>query len=224
MLRRAPKPAFRPVLRPAALALAVLLYIVGTGIGVWAVSTGARHTGEFALDRTIAADRGTVLADIGRVINVAFGPVVGPIWLLLLCLVLWRALGRVVALQTGLLTLAGWFSIEVFKLLFHRHRPPTSAVHALVVETQQDSFPSGHTAFTAALVVALAVALVGHRTLRRVVLLVGIPLIVVVAASRLVVGAHYLADVVAAPIFASATIAAAVGLGLVGRRRDNPEV
>lgn len=224
MLQRDPKRDLRPTLRPAALVAAAVLYALGTGIGIWAVSTGARHTGEYALDRTIAGDRGTIVADISKVINVVFGPAVGPVWLLLLCLVLWRTLGRTVALRAGLLTLVGWFSIEVFKMLFHRHRPPTAAVHALVVETQPDSFPSGHTAFTAALVAAFFVALAGHRTVRRVVLLAGIPLIVVVAASRLVVGAHYLADVVAAPLLATATIAAVVGLGLTGRRGDRPQV
>lgn len=220
MLQRARTTAFRPRLRPAPLVLGIVLYLIGTGIGIWAVSTGARHTGEFALDRTIAADRGTVAVDLSKVINVLFGPAVGPIWLLLLCIVLWRTLGKVVALRAGLIALVGWFSVEVWKMVFHRHRPPTAAVHALVVETKPDSFPSGHAAFTTAVVVALAVALVGHPKLRRAVLLVGIPLIVVVAASRLVLGAHYLADVTAAPILVCGTIAGIFGLGLDGGRGD----
>lgn len=218
MLQRAPRVAFRPSFRPGLIGLGIVLYLIGTAIGIWAVSTGARHTGEFALDRTIAADRGTFVADVSRVINVAFGPVVGPIWALLLCLVVWRTLGRSVALRAGLLTLVGWLSVEVWKMIFHRHRPPTAAVHALVTETKPDSFPSGHTAFTAALVVGFAVVFAAHRRLRRIVLIVGIPLIVVVAASRLVLGAHYLADVVAAPILVCGTIAGIVGLGLLGGR------
>lgn len=217
-------PGFRPALRPIPLCVGVVLYLAGTAIGVWAVSTGARNTGEFALDRTVAADRGPVMVDVSRAVNVLLGPVIAPIWLVLLCIVLWRTLGRGVALRTGLLTMVGWLSIEVWKLIFHRHRPPTAAVHALVTETKPDSFPSGHTAFTTALVVGLAVALAGHRALRRVVLAVGIPLIVLVAGSRLVLGAHYLADVIAAVVLACGTIAGMVGLGLDGRRGDTAEV
>lgn len=217
-------PGFRPALRPIPLCVGVVLYLAGTAVGVWAVSTGARNTGEFALDRTVAADRGPVMVDVSRAVNVLLGPVIAPIWLVLLCIVLWRTLGRGVALRTGLLTMVGWLSIEVWKLIFHRHRPPTAAVHALVTETKPDSFPSGHTAFTTALVVGLAVALAGHRALRRVVLAVGIPLIVLVAGSRLVLGAHYLADVIAAVVLACGTIAGMVGLGLDGRRGDTAEV
>ena len=156
------------------------------------------------------------MADVSKVINIVLGPVVGPVWLLLICIWLWRTLGRVVALRAALLTLVGWFSIEVFKWIFHRHRPPTALVHALVVEHGADSFPSGHTAFTASLVAGVFLALAGHRGVRRVVLLLGLPLILVVAASRLVIGAHYLADVTAAPFLAWGSIAVAVALGFAG--------
>ncbi len=213
--RDVPRP--RPVPHPRALGLTVLLYILGIGIGVVATTVGAHGTGELRLDRTIAADRDTLISDISRVINVALGPMVGPVLMVLLCIVLWRTLGRIVALRAGALTLGGWLSIEVFKMLFHRHRPPTSVVHALVVETKPDSFPSGHTAFTAALVAGFFLAVAGHRKLQRIILLVGLPLVVVVAASRLVLGAHYLGDVVAAPLLAWGTIAIAVACGLADR-------
>lgn len=207
-------PRARPVPHPRALAVTALLWVLGIAVGVVATSVGASGTGELRLDRTIAAHRDSVLADIGRVINVVLGPLVGPVLLVLICVVLWRTLGRVVALRAGALTLGGWLSIEVFKMIFHRHRPPTSVVHALVVETQPDSFPSGHTAFTASLVAGVFLAVVGHRKLQRIILLAGLPLVVVVAGSRLVVGAHYLADVVAAPLLAWGTIAIAVAVGL----------
>lgn len=211
-----PRPPLSPASvfpRPRALLVAAVLYAVGVGIGVWAVSTGARATGELRLDETLAGDRGPALADVSRVINVVFAPGVGLIWLALICVILWRTLGRVVALRAALLTLGGWLSIEIFKLLFHRHRPPTGLVHALVVERQPDSFPSGHTAFTASVVAGLFLAVAGHHVLRRVILSVGLPLIVIVAASRLFIGAHYLVDVSAAPLLAWASIAVGVALG-----------
>lgn len=208
--------ASTPFPRARALLATVVLWALGLGIGIWAVGTGSRGTGELRLDETLAADRGAVLADISKVINVVLGPVVGPLWLILICVVLWRTLGRVVALRAAILTLGGWLSIEIFKFLFHRHRPPTHLVHALVVETKPDSFPSGHTAFTASLVAGVFLAVAGHRALQRIILLVGLPLVVVVAASRLVIGAHFLADVVAAPLLAWGSIAVGVALGFAG--------
>lgn len=196
----------RPRPLPRALALAGACWAIGIAIGIYVTALGARSTGELSLDETVASDRGSIVVDISKVINVVMGPAVGPVVLLILCLILWRTVSTRVAIWSAGLTLVGWLSIEVFKMLFHRNRPPTATVHALVTETKPDSFPSGHTAFTAALVLGLFVALCGHYTLRRLVAIIGIPLIVVVAASRLVLGAHYLGDVTAAPFLAFGTI------------------
>lgn len=195
---------------PSALITAFVLWAIGIAIGVYVTTRGARSTGELSFDKTLAADRGSIVVDISKVINVVLGPTVGPLLLVVLCLILWRTLGRREALWTFVLTIVGWLSIEFFKILFHRNRPPTGVVHALVVETQPDSFPSGHTAFTTSLVVGVFLGVIAHERLRRWVLIVGIPLVIVVAASRLVLGAHYLGDVSAAPFLACGTIFAVV--------------
>lgn len=208
--------------RTRAFVMAIALWALGIGIGIYVTARGSRSTGELKLDETIASDRGSILVDVSKVIDVVFGQAVGPVLLLVLCLIAWRTIGLRVALWAGGLTLLGWFSVAVFKMIFHRHRPPTATVHALVVETQPDSFPSGHTAFTTALVVGFLVALCGHHELRRIVLLIGIPLVVVVAASRLVLGAHFLGDVTAAPLLATGTILGAASLTRTGGRWGRP--
>lgn len=208
--------------RAPAMAAAVICWVIGIAIGVYVTMLGSRATGELSLDKTVAADRGSIVVDVSKVINVVLGPTVGPVVLLVLCVVLWRTLGRNVAIWTAFLTLVGWMSIEVFKIIFHRGRPPTAVVHALVTETKPDSFPSGHTAFTTALVLGLFIALCGHATLRRWVLILGIPLVIVVAASRLILGAHYLGDVTAAPFLAAGTILALAAFTTTGGRWGRP--
>lgn len=110
------------------------------------------------------------------------------------------------------LTIIGWLSVEMGKVLVHRMRPPAATVHALVVETKPDSYPSGHTAFAAALVFAVAATMLLAHHPTRTVWLVGIPFIVIVAASRLYLGAHYLSDVIASAVFAGGTVLIAVAI------------
>ena len=183
----------------------VLLLAVGLVVGFTVNSIGAQSTGELSLDVDIAAHRDGVLIALARFINVGIGPVVAPILLLIGCAFLWRR-SRFVAVSIVGLTIAGWLSVELGKALVHRARPPITTVHALVVETKPDSYPSGHTAFAAALVFAIAATLILLGRPTRTVWWVGVPFILVVAASRLYLGAHYLTDVIASVTFAGGTV------------------
>lgn len=81
--------------------------------------------------------------------------------------------------------------------LVHRDRPP---VVRLDEAPPTSSFPSGHTGAAVALYVCLAVLAlrtVPHRPLARVLAAVGLAIPVIVAASRVYRGMHYLSDVVA---------------------------
>ncbi|HET8599083.1 MAG TPA: phosphatase PAP2 family protein [Segeticoccus sp.] len=194
------------------LVIGLVIGCLGLGIGAYVTTEGARHTGELALDVMISRHRDFVLSDIGLAFQVGFGPMIAPLVLLVTCAVVWVK-DHLAALVTALLTIPGWFSVEVGKFLFHRARPPAGVVHALVNEQAPDSFPSGHTAFVAALVIALFVVAHGHRRTQGWVAAIGIPLVLLVAATRLEVGAHYLGDVVAAPMFALGTILVLVAIG-----------
>lgn len=191
----------------------------GLALGVVLRHEGPVRTGELRLDERIGTDHEAALTCVARVIDVALSPPGAIAIAVALALVValrnrWSALALLVA------TAGGWLSVGAGKVLFARHRPPTGLVHALVVETGSDSFPSGHTAFAAALVggVALALRVSGRSTLWAWV--VGVPFVAVVAASRLYLGAHYLGDVVASNLFAGGTIALGTSLvALVVRSR-----
>ena len=94
---------------------------------------------------------------------------------------------------------------KVIRLSLHRPRP-----YALYEGIEQYSFPSGHALMSVVVYGFLAFLLV--RALRgrprRVVLGITIPLIALIAVSRLYLGAHWLSDVLGGLNFGTAWIAA----------------
>lgn len=200
-------------LRPGLLLTGVGLGLAGMAVGAFVTARGARRTGELSLDVWVSQHRDRALVMLGEVVQTVFGPVVAPLILLAVCATLWVLRHRLAAFVVGMLTIPGWFSVELGKMLFARARPPAGLVQALVHETKPDSFPSGHVAFAAALVTALAVAFQRSTRVRTWVYSVGVPVVVVVAGSRLVVGAHYFGDVLAAPLFAAGTILVLASVG-----------
>lgn len=197
------------------LATGVALLVLANLLGLVAVTLGPEGTGELRFDITLAQHRGAFAADAAKGIHIALGMTVAPIIVLVVCALLWRW-RRSAALMVIILTVVGWGSVIVGKAAFRRERPPTGVVHALVVETGADSFPSGHTAFAAALVCALLVVL--HRSGRGVgwAAVGGVVVVAVVAMSRLVAGAHFYLDVLAAPMFAAGSILVLCVIGQAG--------
>lgn len=203
------------------LAAGIVLFAIGLLIGLIVTSVGPRGTGELGADVAISHHRDGVATAIAQTINLLDGSLLGPLILLVVCALIWLR-SRSSALILASLTLIGWLSVGAAKIVFHRHRPPAATVHALVHETGLDSFPSGHTAFIAAAVAAAAVTLrVAGRSMRPA-LLIGVPVLVLVALSRLYLGAHFYGDVIAAPFFTTGTVLGVCALSrpLVVRRQQ----
>jgi undecaprenyl-diphosphatase len=109
----------------------------------------------------------------------------------------WRGAAR-----AGLLLAVPWAVAEAVKLVVRRPRPePAALTHLIVPDPFTFSFPSGHTAFAAALVCAVVLSLAGIRT-RRAAAVAGAVVVLAVAWSRVYLGLHYPTDVVAAMVLA----------------------
>lgn len=181
------------------------LVSAGWVLGIAVVLTGPVRSGELALDELLARHRDLVGDSLAESFGILFGPVMGLVLLGGACVLVWLR-DRVAAVQLAFLTLAGWASVLVVKAVLHRARPQASVVHALLRETGRDGFPSGHTALAAAAVVAAAVVLWSRRRPVGALVTMGALLTTVVAVSRLYLGVHYAADVLAAPLLAGGMV------------------
>lgn len=94
-----------------------------------------------------------------------------------------------------------WGLAELLKLVVDRARPGMSELAHHMTERPVDaSFPSGHVAFTASIVVALAVVLWDSRA-RIAVIVIGAGLVAMMVFSVVVVGVHYAGDAVASVVW-----------------------
>ena len=122
----------------------------------------------------------------------------------------WRSL--VAGLRLLALTGAGWGFAALIKPLVSRPRPDAALLFdPISPQVGQLSFPSGHTAFAAALASAV-VLVVGRRASRHVGCIVGSVAVALVAVSRVNVGAHFLTDVTAGAILGATGVWFAVSL------------
>jgi undecaprenyl-diphosphatase len=102
-----------------------------------------------------------------------------------------------------------WIPSEMIKLIVHRGRPDVLLMPYPFLPVQTDaSFPSGHTAFIVALVVALAFVVQGTRW-HPIVVGVGTSLIVLVALALAVDAVHYPTDIAASVAWSLAVAPAA---------------
>ena len=126
----------------------------------------------------------------------------------------WRALAMT------LMTIGvGWLSSMVVKILIDRPRPPFAVEHSA-------SFPSGHVALTTAVVFAVFF-LARDIDVRDTVAVGGAMLILLVAFSRVIVGAHYLTDTIGSVLLVSGVVVGMTGCwglaaGLLERRGARP--
>lgn len=104
------------------------------------------------------------------------------------------------ALRSGVALAAGSWLVSLVKLIVQRGRPePALLAHHPIPTPTSSSFPSGHTAYAAALGVALVLAVEpGPR--RRTAGAIAAVVVVLTAWSRLALGVHFPADVLASAL------------------------
>lgn len=187
-------------------AVTVLIVLIR---GKW----GPLHSLDFdstdALNRYLATHRWQVR--LWKLVSVVAGPTSFQIAALGAAVVLWLRRRRRLALFVTIAMIGAAILSGLIKTLLHRARP-APPVH--ILQAHGASFPSGH-ALSSLVGVGVLLALVFpvlSRTRRVVLAVAGIVLVTAVGFSRIILGVHYVSDVVGGWLIGGAWLLAAVGV------------
>lgn len=188
------------------LAIAALLLVLAGGLLIVSVPAWSVH--EVRVVAAVNAAHAPVLDVLAHGLNVVFGPVGA------LALSLVAAVGAGIAQRSwttsarvAVLIAVPWALSSVLKLIVGRPRPdPVELAHPSGLDPSTLSFPSGHTAIAAAIMVTL-ILLTSHRH-RRSMFAATIVVVLVTGWSRVYLGVHYPTDVIASVVLVPATVIA----------------
>lgn len=205
--------ARRPMMFPALrswwwVTVAASIFATTVAVGFVVKSFGPLAP-ELGIDVVLSHGRNSALVVLSEAIHFGFGPVGATALVVLICVhLLWFRGRPVQALAFGSVVAAGWLASTAGKILVSRSRPPADAAGSLILETGNNSFPSGHTAFAASLVLAISLVLARSAAQRLTALAAGTLFVAVVAFSRMYLGVHYLSDVIGSVLISSAAVLA----------------
>lgn len=172
----------------------VIFVLVGWAAG--ALWTSAVGSGELEVMRDIAQERSGGLTAAARVVTWAGSAFLLVPLALICCFVLVRAGLRWEALAVAASLAGAMLIFHTVKLLVSRPRPPVEHLQSVA----GSSFPSGHSTQASAFWFSLVLALRASRLapmLNRVAAGLALALVFAVALSRVYLGVHYPADVIA---------------------------
>lgn len=199
------------------LAVAAVLLAAATGVGLLIGSDVPRF------DHVVIAWMQRMRSD-GLTAAAIMLTNLGSLWTLGPAVVLgvaWLALRRrfTAAVTVLVVAIGGVALATATKAMVGRFRPPVDAL----VAVDSPSFPSGHAAQSAAILLALALVLTRRRSTRAAALVVAVGLALGIGLTRVYLGVHYPSDVLAGWIFgglwAVATVQILGGSGPGGRIR-----
>lgn len=187
-------------------AAGVWLYAATLWVGSALTLLGQRNP-EIAVDVALADSPVPALVILSEGIHYAFGPVGASALVVIICAyLLWIRKKPAQALAFALIVGSGWLAATLAKMLVARPRPSAASLHPVIAETGYNSYPSGHTAFAAAFVVAVVLVLARSRKAQLASLGAGAVFVVVVAFSRVYLGVHYISDVTASVLVVTAAL------------------
>lgn len=145
----------------------------------------------------VNAAHGWPLDAVALGVNCLFGPLcAGLIAVLVVAWAGFLARSWKTSLRVALMIGVPWALADVIKFIVHRARPDAGLLaHPIGVEPTTFSYPSGHTAFAAALM--MTIVLLCLPSARAKVAVVGVIVVVITAWSRMYLGVHYPTDVLA---------------------------
>lgn len=175
-----------------------------------AVTAGWTQPLDQAVVMSVAGHRSDLLNNLAvNLTALGSAPVVT---LIALCVALYAfAAGRQRIVLALLWTPLSFLLDDVLKLLF-QHPRPTEAIIAI---PDSYSFPSGHAVAASALYITLALIAARseqRRRPRRIIVVTGVSIAVLVAWSRVYLGVHYLTDVIGGLLLGGAGAIAAAGV------------
>lgn len=178
-----------------------LIVIIGLAALGLIMSLFAHFTSRFPGDLTVTLWFQSVdnqfLLTIMKAVSYAAGGWRAAVLVITAGIIVWHYLGR---LEAGLVLLSGMIIPinDVFKSLIDRPRPAADLVSVLVA-TDGQSFPSGHAFFAMVVFGTLAYLAVTHQSGPKAKIstfLVFLVFILLIGASRVYLGAHWLSDVI----------------------------
>ena len=212
-------------LSPRGLAIAgwtALAIAIGTFLALgWNLGPGSPLVGlDARVTGWMAGHRSTTASSFFLAITHLHSLVAIAGWSVLFAAILWRLRERYWVVTLAAAVGGGMVLNWILKLAYERARP---ALDVRVVELSTFSFPSGHTAASTVFYGVLAAFLVSRFNdprIRAAIVAAGVTAVVLVATSRVYLGAHFLSDVVAAACSSTAwlVICLSTGHALVRRR------
>jgi undecaprenyl-diphosphatase len=177
-------------------------------IAGWLITASAAlRAAETSLDVTLMAHAPRAAIAAATLVQTALDPVGAAVVNALVAAVVLIARGRRTASRYLAVSVTCWWSAELVKLLVQRPRPLLSGT---ATGPTTWSYPSGHTAIAAGIVLGLA-AVFHLRSDRRVRVgprvawgVLGCCFVLAVGLSRLVLGVHYASDVIASMVWCAA--------------------
>lgn len=190
----------------------VIVGVITLALGFAVKLVPSFATAEFGADKLLDQNHFAAFTAIALAIDTVLSPpgIILIVVLLFLFLLLVRR-SPVNAVAVCSVATIGWLSSELFKVIVNQPRPDQSLLHNVLVSADGHSFPSGHTTFAVALVIALWF-LARDTRWSMLVLILGVVAIAVVAVSRVYLGVHYPSDTVGAVLVAVTTISLYTGL------------
>lgn len=199
------------ILRPSQHPLAILVTAAITIVALTSIGfVLASHPIDVALSQALNMSYAGSMGRLTNTVYKLFSPIPAILITVVATAVIWalsRQL-RVAAAFAGVVA-ATWIPSDLIKLAVHRPRPDIHLMTHPFFPVQLDpSYPSGHTVFIAAFVIAVIFVLRGTRWLPLAVIL-GTILVIVVAVSLSIDAVHYPTDVVASILWSLAVAPAA---------------
>ncbi|WP_052226704.1 phosphatase PAP2 family protein [Microbacterium mangrovi] len=201
----------------------LLIAAAVAGFGLFIVGHPSWSAIEVDVVRAVNAAHFPAMDAVALTINWLFGP--GGVFVGVALVVAVFTLTRSAwsATRAALLLMLPWAVAALMKRFVGRMRPdPSLMTHLLIPSPRSLSYPSGHTAFAAALVCAVVLSIAVRRA-RRTTAVIGAVLVLLVGYSRVYLGVHYPSDTIASMIAVPAlSLACALLLAASGVFRRAP--